>query len=147
MTIFITYASSYTMTEAPSSLMQTISIKELVLQRCSLTSQSALDGLRLSLSRKVKWSTLNFCEFNLLRFYFITYASSSTMTEAPSSLMQTISIKELVLRRCSLTSQSALDGLRLSLSRKVKWSTLNFCEFYLLRFYFYPKTHRQWFED
>ncbi len=43
------------------------------------------------------------------------------------------------------TNQSALDGLELSLSRKVEKSTLIFCEFYLLGFYFYPKTCQRWF--
>ena len=33
-----------------------------------------------------------------------------------------------------MTNQSALDRLKLSLPRKVEKSTLNFCEFYLLRF-------------
>ncbi len=58
------------------------------------------------------------------------------MTEVPSKSMKATHLKGLPFLGFSLTSQSALDRIMLSLSRKVEKSTLNFCEFYLLRFIF-----------
>ena len=66
--------------------------------------------------------------------YIVTYASSYIMTKVPSRSMKAPHPKDCLSEGILLTNQSALGRLRLSLPRKIEQSTLNFCEFYLLRF-------------
>ncbi len=68
--------------------------------------------------------------------YIVTYTSSYIMTKVPIRSMKAIHLKGLPFWGCSSDYSICLDRLKLSLSRKVEKSTLNFCEFYLLRFIF-----------